>query len=419
LYRDHVDAVHRYTLAALGDVRDAEDATQTTFLNAYRAFRRGERAREPGSWLIAIARNVCRQRYRQRSRRPTETELSLELTPAPKDPVGEFGDVLVALRQLPFRQRAAFVMHELEGHSRAEIAESLGVSLTAVQTLLVRARSAIRELLEEDIDCAEAERAVADQLAGTLAVAEQATLRAHLRRCEACAVSARRRRARRIGITGLGWFPLPTSLSSLLGGGSTMAVPAATVPAAGSMLAGSAVFKAAAVLATGAIVAGGGYEVVQGSSAVPAKASHTRAVRETVLAATRPGGRDAHQRAAGAAVVISHQRVAKKLAQRTPNTPSHGAASGCRRAGQSCGLRTVSKGTPGSRARAAGSLPVTTTQRRFPHKTQGSVHAGAGSLGRAVRDDAGLASGGQRQAANNGRGLQTAGDSRGQGNGRR
>src|SRR5256885_13830755 len=70
LYRRHVADVYHYALAVLRNPADAEDVTQTTFLNAYRAYSRGERPRAEQNWLIAIAHNVCRQRFRQSARRP-------------------------------------------------------------------------------------------------------------------------------------------------------------------------------------------------------------------------------------------------------------------------------------------------------------------------------------------------------------
>src|SRR6478609_4862415 len=82
IYRRHAGDVYRYALAVLRNPADAEDVTQTTFLNAYRAFGRGERPEKPQNWLIAIAHNVCRQRFRQASRRPNEVALDEEITPA-------------------------------------------------------------------------------------------------------------------------------------------------------------------------------------------------------------------------------------------------------------------------------------------------------------------------------------------------
>src|SRR5690349_25060498 len=79
LYRQHVADVYRYAYAMLGERADAEDVTQTTFVNAYRAFQRGERPQKPQNWLIAIAHNVCRQRFRQSQRRPVEVGYEDEL----------------------------------------------------------------------------------------------------------------------------------------------------------------------------------------------------------------------------------------------------------------------------------------------------------------------------------------------------
>src|SRR5437764_9595237 len=72
LYQRHVADVYHYALAVLRNPADAEDVAQTTFLNAYRAYQRGERPQSPQNWLIAIAHNVCRQRFRQSARRPHE-----------------------------------------------------------------------------------------------------------------------------------------------------------------------------------------------------------------------------------------------------------------------------------------------------------------------------------------------------------
>ena len=82
LYRDHAQDVSRYALAVLGDRADAEDVTQTTFLNAYRALQRGERPMKPENWLIAIAHNACRERFRNGQRRPREVVFLDEVSAA-------------------------------------------------------------------------------------------------------------------------------------------------------------------------------------------------------------------------------------------------------------------------------------------------------------------------------------------------
>jgi RNA polymerase sigma factor (sigma-70 family) len=251
LYRKHAGDVYRYALVVLRNQADAEDVTQTTFLNAYRAMEQGERPRSPQNWLIAIAHNVCRQRFRQAQRRPTEVVYEDELAETVvEEEALSAEDIRRALGHLAFNQRSALVMRELEGRSYQEIAEILGLSLSAVETLIFRARRALREQLEEGITCHEAEFAISRQLDGRLPRKEKGALRAHLRECDECAGFARSQRAHRGALKALAAIPLPSSLAGLFGGGGTAV--------------GGGVAIKAAVLASGAVVATGvGYEGVK------------------------------------------------------------------------------------------------------------------------------------------------------------
>ena len=286
MYRRHVPAVYRYALAVLGNQADAEDATQQAFLSAYRAWESGERPHRAHNWLITITHNVCRQRFRERSRRPAEVELDADAVPASVDERLEAADLMTALGQLQFNQRAAIVMRELEGRSYEEIAATLGVSHSAVETLLFRARRALREQLEGDLTCSEAEHALSRRLDGELPRAEAAALRAHTRACADCATLERRMRARRAALRGLA-FPLPSSLGSFGGG--------ATTAASGGLLA-----KGAAVLAVGALVVGAGTHALdrarphEHAAALPTMPAAVRSPRVTVRAqggAPRDDGR--------------------------------------------------------------------------------------------------------------------------------
>src|SRR5437868_11286141 len=136
MYQRYVQDVYRYALAVLRNPADAEDVTQTTFLNAYRAFQRGQRPQKPQNWLITIAHNVCRQRFRQAARRPNEVAFDEDLAEAlPPESEGPSADDLSrAIGHLAFNQRSALVMRELEGRSYAEIAAVLSVSVSAVET---------------------------------------------------------------------------------------------------------------------------------------------------------------------------------------------------------------------------------------------------------------------------------------------
>lgn len=146
LYRRYVTDVYHYALALLRNSADAEDVTQTTFLNAYRAFQRGEEIRKPQNWLIKIAHNVARSRYARISRRVKEVPLEdhADYLASPEEERPNIEGVLRALGRLPFNQRAALVMRELEGRSYREIADTLDVSVPAVETLIFRARRSLR-----------------------------------------------------------------------------------------------------------------------------------------------------------------------------------------------------------------------------------------------------------------------------------
>src|SRR5258708_31463681 len=75
LYERYVREVYRYVLAVLRNPSEAEDVTQTTFLNAYRAIQAGAEPDKPHNCLIAIAHNACRSRVRFAMRRPKEVPL--------------------------------------------------------------------------------------------------------------------------------------------------------------------------------------------------------------------------------------------------------------------------------------------------------------------------------------------------------
>jgi RNA polymerase sigma factor (sigma-70 family) len=254
MYRRHVGDVYRYALAVMRNPADAEDVTQTTFLNAYRSFvEKGNRPEKPQNWLIAIAHNVCRQRFRQSARRPSEVSFEDDIADSIVDdetPSGE--DIRRALSHLAFNQRAALVMRELEGRSYAEIAEILDLSTSAVETLIFRARRALREQLEGSLTCGAAELAISRQLDGRLTRPDKGQLRAHLRECADCASFARRQRAQRSALKSLGLIPVPSSLLSLFGGGG------------GAVGTGLAI-KAAAAVTAGIAIGGAGYEGVRHS----------------------------------------------------------------------------------------------------------------------------------------------------------
>jgi RNA polymerase sigma factor (sigma-70 family) len=333
LYRKHAGDVYRYALVVLRNQADAEDVTQTTFLNAYRAIERGERPQKPQNWLIAIAHNVCRQRFRQSQRRPSEVAYEDELAEAVVDEDGVTAeDIRRALGHLAFSQRSALVMRELEGRSYQEIAEILGTTVSAVETLLFRARRALREQLEEGITCHEAELAISRQLDGRLSRGEKGALRAHLRECSDCSAFARSQRAQRGALRSLGAIPLPSSLVGLFGGGGGAAT-------GGVALSGAVAVKAAAFAAGAILVSGAGYEGVKqellqkpppvAAAVVAAPKAHVHVSRPAAAATLTPTqeARDDQKPYRPAGVKAHRQRRAHRGRAVVPVPARHAAAS--------------------------------------------------------------------------------------------
>src|SRR5213593_1408611 len=318
MYRRYVGDVYRYALAVMRNPADAEDVTQTTFLNAYRAYvEKGSRPEKPQNWLIAIAHNVCRQRFRQSARRPAEVSFEDDIADTVADddaPSGE--DIRRALSHLAFNQRAALVMRELEGRSYAEISEILGLSTSAVETLIFRARRALREQLEGSLTCGEAEFAISRQLDGRLARAEKAQLRAHLRECSECAAFARRQRAQRGALKTLALVPIPSSLTSFFGGG-------------GAAVGTSAALKAAAAVTAGLVIGGAGYEGVHQVTThtkkpqPPVAAGSAASVKPEKTLQKATVGATSHGQIARASKADAHPGLARGHATHQQQTKAH------------------------------------------------------------------------------------------------
>ncbi|HZT92422.1 MAG TPA: sigma-70 family RNA polymerase sigma factor [Gaiellaceae bacterium] len=207
LYRAYRDEVVRYARVVLRSPADAEDVAQTTFIRALRALERGEQVARPRNWLIKIAHNECRRLLQTRQRRNVEVELTD--VPVEQAQSGRADELRRALSQLAPHQREALVLRELEGRSYAEIASALDLSESAVETLIFRARRALREQLDEAVGCDEAATLLQ---ADVLSLDERRRLRAHTRACAHCATLERRARGRKSALRriasslGLPWW---------------------------------------------------------------------------------------------------------------------------------------------------------------------------------------------------------------------
>ena len=148
LYRGHHRDVYRAALRELGNVHDAEDVTQAAFVDAYRAVLRGTQPQAPRAWLLTIAENVRRRRFRTSLRRPREEPLDADAALAAEESSEQAGALLEALANLTDEQRETFLLREISGLSYDEIAERTGSTVASVQMLLFRARKTLRKELE-------------------------------------------------------------------------------------------------------------------------------------------------------------------------------------------------------------------------------------------------------------------------------
>jgi RNA polymerase sigma-70 factor (ECF subfamily) len=159
LVRSRIDAVYRTSLAILGSEADAADATQETFVSAWR---HRDALRDPDSfdaWLGRINLNACRAQLRRRGRtkvreiRLFDPEDDRELAstePALADHVAGADAFDRAFARLSVDDRSVLVLHHLQERPVAEIAAVLGTPVGTIKSRLHRARAALESALAKE-----------------------------------------------------------------------------------------------------------------------------------------------------------------------------------------------------------------------------------------------------------------------------
>jgi len=149
----------------LRDATEAEDLAQVVFVQVYKSAPRYKISAKFSTWLFTIARNLCLNEIRRRSRHPAE---SID-APRPEQedqPLRQFEDkgtfsppesllhgelekkIQQALAELPENQRTAILLCRQEELSYEEIADVLGCSLSATKSLIHRGRETLKEKLK-------------------------------------------------------------------------------------------------------------------------------------------------------------------------------------------------------------------------------------------------------------------------------
>ena len=152
IMRHHEDRVFSVCLRIMGDRELALDATQETFLTAFRKAAQFEGKAALGTWLYRIAVNACYDMLRRQQRRRTEP------LPEHVDPVDRAAEdqvdaaalrpeIHAALAVLSAEFRAAIVLSDIEGLSLPEVADALGVPVGTVKSRVFRARRILAQQL--------------------------------------------------------------------------------------------------------------------------------------------------------------------------------------------------------------------------------------------------------------------------------
>lgn len=150
----------------LGDESEAEDLAQQLFLRVWKSAPRYEPSAKFTTWLYKILRNLVFNELRRRKRHRTQSldePVSSEDQSAPRetlDPSAKPADTRLlddemqnaiqsAIDSLPETQRMAIILRRYDEFSYEEIAEIMELSVAAVKSILFRARSELREKLQQ------------------------------------------------------------------------------------------------------------------------------------------------------------------------------------------------------------------------------------------------------------------------------
>jgi RNA polymerase sigma-70 factor (ECF subfamily) len=151
--------IYGLTLRMLGHDDEAKDATQETFLSAYRNLGKFRGEAKFSSWIYRIALNVCNTRLRNRTRGVVSLEEHQESSGCEvAAEIDDLGSVIQreqvarlvrrALQALPAEMRQVIIMKEYDGLKFSEIAEILGIPVSTVKTRMYTGLVELRKRLE-------------------------------------------------------------------------------------------------------------------------------------------------------------------------------------------------------------------------------------------------------------------------------
>lgn len=151
LVRRHQRRVLELAYRTTGNHALAEDVAQEAFLRVWRSARRYKPTAEFTTWLYRIVVNLCLDAFKRRKAVPMETAATVDGEMLGPDRAVEAHELAIAVQAavaaLPERQRVAVALHRFSGLTVRATADATGWSESAVESLLVRAYSSLRESL--------------------------------------------------------------------------------------------------------------------------------------------------------------------------------------------------------------------------------------------------------------------------------
>jgi RNA polymerase sigma factor (sigma-70 family) len=315
-YRTRLLAYTRRMLG--GSQADAEDALQDVFLRAYGALRADERPVSVRAWLYRVAHNRCIDQIRRAGPAP-EDILAASRGTGEHDPATAYErredlrQVVSDIGDLPQAQRSALLLREIDGLSYNELAAALDMTLPAVKSVLVRARTSLAESGEaRATPCAVIRLDLAT--AHDDGVRPDGRARRHMRECDPC-------RDYQTALRGPAGAHSPTGpfgfLAKLLGLGSA---PVGGGAAVGGMATG----KVAALVCCGVVAVGAGAaaelpQQLSSSHHAPAVA-HARSASDSSPSSKHALTRALHLATVPAAAAAAASATAPH--HTTPSTPA-------------------------------------------------------------------------------------------------
>lgn len=154
---EHLKAIVTFSHRLVGNHAEAEEIAQETFLRVWQKADSYQPKAKLSTWLHTIARNIAIDRMRKRSRKEEAFEIDDERDASPASAVPSQllaaketrQQIERALDSLPERQRSALALCHEQGLDNPAIAEVMGCSVEAVESLLSRGRRALREIMTQ------------------------------------------------------------------------------------------------------------------------------------------------------------------------------------------------------------------------------------------------------------------------------